>query len=73
MSLFREAVIEGITESWDNQQIPDPFVNEFARGQFELAVHLLGYPGSAYDMSDAISLLHAEVRRKVERKALDTP
>lgn len=73
--MLKEAILDAIRDSWSGESVPSPYpahriipadelpaLNaEYARGQFELAVQLLGYDGEA-EMSDAIEKLWKEAR-----------
>lgn len=57
---IKRAIIESIRDSWAGEEVPHPYSNEYARGQFELAIQLLSYNG-ADTMEDAVLTLHSEV------------
>ena len=66
---IRHTILAAISESWTGEPIPHPFENEFARGQFEVAVHLLGYGGES-EMEYAILDLYADAQDVHENHSL---
>lgn len=53
------AILSAISESWSGDPVPHPYENEFVRGQFELALHLLGFGGK--ETEDAFEDLYADL------------
>jgi len=60
--MLRKTIKDAIKESWSGSAIPYPYGvgNEYSRGQFEMAILLLGQ-GEYEFMSDAVEDLWAEI------------
>lgn len=71
-AVLRHSVIACISDAWSGEPIPYPWENEYSRGQFELAVNLLGFP-SDQDTEQAILALYSEVKAAHPAQAAAKP